>query len=241
MAKAETKARAKAKTGPDTGTKLSRFQKFDTETIHRGLLKGAPYNPRTISRSARQKLADSLKNHGLIAPLVWNRRTGHLVSGHQRLSILDALEGADDYELTVAVIDVDEREEKVLNVQVNNESMMGEWDLDLLGALNLEDGISFDEMGFIDADADLMFGGDERFTALFENDDTAREKDTLKDIKQTRGEMVKELEEAQNAAFYFVVVCKDQKDRDALLGEMGYPNYEEYVHSDAVRRLRKGG
>ena len=235
MAKTETKTEA------GTGTKLSRFQKFDTETIHRGLLKGAPYNPRKIGNAARQKLTASLKDHGLIAPLVWNKRTGHLVSGHQRLSILDALEGADDYELTVAVIDVDEREEKVLNVQVNNESMMGEWDLDLLGALNLEDGISFGEMGFIDSDAELMFGGDERFTPLFENDDTAREKGTLKDIKQARGEMVKELEAEQSADFYFVVVCKDQKDKDALLGEMGYPNYEEYVHSDAVRRLRKGG
>lgn len=228
---------AKKETAHDTS--MSRYQKFEMETVSRSVLKGAPYNPRKISKTARQKLAASLKDHGLIAPLVWNRRTGHLVSGHQRLSILDALEGTEQYELTVAVIDVDEREEKILNVQVNNESMMGEWDLDMLGTLNAEDGISFDEMGFIDADAELMFGGDERFTSMFENEDVDREKGTLRDIKQDRKDMMQRLKDEQSADFYFVVVCKDQKDKDALLKDMGYPNYEEYVHSDAVRRLAR--
>lgn len=46
-------------------------------------------------------------------PLVWNRRTGILVSGHQRLKALDALEGTEDYELTVSVIDVDDLERRV--------------------------------------------------------------------------------------------------------------------------------
>lgn len=231
------KAKNEAESAMETASKRSKYQQFETETVHRGILKGAPYNPRKISNAARKKLTESLKDHGLIAPLVWNKRTGHLVSGHQRLSILDALEGSEDYELTVAVIDVDEREEKILNVQVNNEAMMGEFDLDMLGEMSLEDGISFDEMGFMPADAALMFGGDERFTPLFENEEVAHEKDTLKNIKQDRKEMTQKLQEEQNADFYFVVVCKDQKDKDALLSEMGYPKYEEYVHSDAVRRM----
>ena len=219
--------------------KISKYQKFETETIQRSMLKGAAYNPRKISKQAKQQLAASLKEHGLIAPLVWNRRTGNLVSGHQRLKILDALEGTDNYELTVAAIDVDEREEKVINVSVNNETLMGEWDLDMLKSLNLDDGISFSEMGFLDADAALMFGGDERFTAMFENEEVKAEKETIADIKRDRKEMMEELKRQNSADFYFVVVCKDQQDKDDLMNELGYPNYEEYVYSDALRRLAK--
>ena len=41
----------------------------------------------------------------------------------------------------------------------------------------------------------------------------------------------------QSADFYFVVVCKDQKDKEALMQAIGYPVYEEFVYSDALRRL----
>lgn len=153
------------------------------------------------------------------------------------MQILDTLEGTDDYEMTVAVIDVDPREEKILNVQINNESSMGNWDIDALGALNLQDGIGFDEMGFIEGDVELMFGGDERFTELFQSEEAQGEKDKLADIKKDRKEVAEKLAQEQSADFYFVVVCKDQKDKEALMQSIGYPAYEEFVYSDALRRL----
>ena len=54
----------------EAGSKKSKYQKFETETVHRSVLKGAPYNPRKISTVAKRKLAASLKDHGLVAPLV---------------------------------------------------------------------------------------------------------------------------------------------------------------------------
>lgn len=216
---------------------VSRYQKFDTETIHRSALVSAPYNPRKISEANKRKLKSSLEKHGLIMPLVWNRRTGTLVSGHQRLKALDALEGSDDYNLTVAVIDVDEREEKILNVQINNEYAMGEWNLEALGDMNLQDGIKFEEMGFVEDDAILLFSGDERFTELFETPEFKSEADKLNEIKKDRKEQMKLLKEQQSADFYFVVVCKDQADKDALMKDIGYPTTEQVVHSDSVRRL----
>lgn len=222
-----------------TGGGITKYQKFETETIHRTQLKGAPYNPRTISEANKRKLKKSLSEHGLVMPLVWNKRTGILVSGHQRLKALDALEGTEDYELTVSVIDVDEREERILNVQINNEFAMGEWDLDALGDLAQESEISFVEMGFDEDDAALIFSGDERFTELFQTPEYEREVDTLNDIKKKRSDSMKELQAQQDANFYFTVVCKDADDRAKLMNDIGIPPSEEIVYSDAVRRLKE--
>ena len=51
----------------------------------------APYNPRLKLRPGDpryRKLRRSVERFGLVEPLVWNRRTGHLVGGHQRYQIL---------------------------------------------------------------------------------------------------------------------------------------------------------
>jgi hypothetical protein len=80
--------------------------------MNRSQLKAAPYNPRILSEAAKRKLRTGLKKHGLVAPLTFNKRTGNMVGGHQRLDQLDALAGTANYELDVAVIDVDEVREK---------------------------------------------------------------------------------------------------------------------------------
>jgi hypothetical protein len=48
----------------------------------------APYNPRTISSEALAGLRGSVERFGLVEPVVWNRRTGRVVGGHQRLKVL---------------------------------------------------------------------------------------------------------------------------------------------------------
>jgi ParB-like chromosome segregation protein Spo0J len=103
----------------------SKYQKFESELIQRSQIKSAEYNPRGISKDARKRLKNMLAKHGLVSSLTWNKRTGNLVAGHQRLSILDELEKGQDYALNVDVVDVDETEEKKLNIQLNNPSMQG--------------------------------------------------------------------------------------------------------------------
>src|ERR1035438_8160183 len=91
---------------------LHESQKFTAADIHRKEITGAPYNPRRISEKERTALKKIIGHHGLVEPLVWNKRTGTLVSGHQRLGILDQLAKSKNYLLTVSVIDVDEKTEK---------------------------------------------------------------------------------------------------------------------------------
>lgn len=93
----------------------------------------APYNPRIDLKPGDpdyEKLARSVDEFGLVEPLVWNRRTGNLVGGHQRFKILLA-RGVKD--IDVSVVDLPIEREKALNIALNKIS--GDWDERKLGAL----------------------------------------------------------------------------------------------------------
>ena len=135
-----------------------------------------------------------------------------------------------------------EKTEKKLNVQLNNQSMMGEFDYDLLGELaqEFDDGLS--ELGFSDFDIEMMFGTNEKFQDLLPDTEGVKAaKADIQDIKENRQAMNEKYEKEDNADYYFVVVCKDQAEKDQLLGEMSVPNTERYISSTQLNRLRKKG
>ena len=216
----------------------SKYQSFDTETINRKDIKNAPYNPRIMDKEAKKRLRKSIRENGLVSALTWNRRTGNLVGGHQRIEQLDALEKSEDYELTVCVIDVDEREEAKLNVQLNNPSMQGDWDLDKLGMMAEEFDLDMtSDLGFTDLDVDLMFEGDDRFSKLFDTQESENMRGELEKVKDARAQGVERLKEKNGIDWYTVVVFENEEDRDTFMKEISVPKYEQYVTADQVRRL----
>ncbi|REJ76524.1 MAG: transcriptional regulator [Planctomycetota bacterium] len=101
---------------------------MDYQRIPISQLQPAPYNPRIALRPgdrAYEKLKRSLEEFDLVQPLVWNRRTGHVVGGHQRLGILRQ---RGDEEVDCIVVDLPLEREKALNVVLNNQSAAGDWD-----------------------------------------------------------------------------------------------------------------
>lgn len=54
----------------------------------------APYNPRTITEGAREALRASLAIFGDLSGFVVNRKTGHIVCGHQRKAVLPEIDFA---------------------------------------------------------------------------------------------------------------------------------------------------
>lgn len=68
-------------------------------------------------------LKSSMERWGVVQPLVWNRRSGNLVGGHQRLKLLVA-DGHEDVE--VSVVDLPPSEEMALNIALNK--IEGKWD-----------------------------------------------------------------------------------------------------------------
>jgi len=104
-------------------------------------IKPAKYNPRKDLKPGDpeyEKLKKSITEFDMVEPLVWNKRTGNLVGGHQRLKILQQM-GAS--EVDVSVIDLPPNREKALNLALNK--IQGDWDLpklkDLLEELDTGD------------------------------------------------------------------------------------------------------
>ena len=113
-------------------------------------LKPAAYNPRQSLRPtdpAYRKLETSLREFGLVEPLVWNERTGRVVGGHARLRILKSM-GV--MEVPVSVVRLDESREKALNVVLNNREAQSRFDTPKLAELliELEDLPEFSLTGF---------------------------------------------------------------------------------------------
>lgn len=120
-------------------------------------LNPAPYNPRRALRPGDpewNKLVRSIEEFGFVEPLVWNKRSGNLVGGHQRLRVLKS-KGIREVE--VSVVDLDPQKEKALNVALNKVS--GEWDeaalKDLLAGLQAE-GYDVTATGFDGAELDKL-------------------------------------------------------------------------------------
>ena len=93
----------------------------------------ADYNPRKDLRPGDrqyEKLANSIEEFGYVEPIVWNRRTGNIVGGHQRLKVLIA---RGETELQVSEVDLSPEDEKILNVQLNK--IKGRFDNEKLIAL----------------------------------------------------------------------------------------------------------
>ena len=89
--------------------------------------------------------------------VVLNKRTGlTVVSGHQRLSVMDELQKFpdNDYCIRVDVIDVDEQQEKELNILMNNPNAQGTWDFDALARIVPD--IDWKDAGLTDADLNMI-------------------------------------------------------------------------------------
>jgi ParB-like chromosome segregation protein Spo0J len=113
-------------------------------------LQPAPYNPRQKLRPGQpafQKLAASLRDFGLVEPLVWNETTGHIVGGHARLEILRTMGVT---EVAVSVVRLTPAREKALNIVLNNREAQGRSDTGRLADLltELEELPELDMTGF---------------------------------------------------------------------------------------------
>jgi len=86
----------------------------------------AVYNPRKDLQPGDpeyEKLKKSVLEFDMVEPLVWNKQTGNLVGGHQRLKVLQEL-GVENVE--VSVVDLSPVREKALNIALNK--IQGAWD-----------------------------------------------------------------------------------------------------------------
>ena len=118
----------------------------------------AEYNPRKDLKPGDleyEKLKRSIEQFGYVEPVIWNKATGRVVGGHQRLKVLMDMGIT---EVDCVVVDMPEDKEKALNIALNKIS--GEWDKDKLSLLIADlQGVDFDVSltGFDPAEIDDLF------------------------------------------------------------------------------------
>ena len=118
----------------------------------------AEYNPRKDLKpgdAEYEKLKRSITEFGYVEPVIWNKVTGRVVGGHQRLKVLMDM-GITEVECVV--VELSEEKEKALNIALNKIS--GEWDKDKLALLITDlQGTDFDVSltGFEPAEIDDLF------------------------------------------------------------------------------------
>ena len=113
----------------------------------------APYNPRQSTAKQEKHLKESLEKFGLVEPIIFNKQTGYIVGGHFRVRELKKL---GIKEIECVIVDLNEADEKELNIRLNANT--GSWDWDTLAndweVVDLEAwGLEipqFDERGEID-------------------------------------------------------------------------------------------
>ncbi|WP_138218578.1 DNA methyltransferase [Enterococcus faecalis] len=102
-----------------------KFEKMKLSELH-----PAEYNPRVELKSGMEeyeKLKQSILEFGFVDPPIFNKRTGNLVGGHQRVSVAKDLGIG---EIEVSIVDLPIEKEKALNIALNKIS--GQWDEDKL-------------------------------------------------------------------------------------------------------------
>lgn len=119
-------------------------------------LRPADYNPRQDLKPGDreyEKIARSIDEFGYVEPIVWNEQTGNVVGGHQRLKVLKE-RGFEEIEVTV--VNLSERDEKILNVALNK--ITGRWDFGKLSELltELQEEGALEATGFEPWEIDAM-------------------------------------------------------------------------------------
>ena len=100
------------------------------EKISISKLNPAKYNPRKDLKpgdAEYEKLKRSIEEFGYVEPIIWNKKTGNIIGGHQRFKLLKLMGYT---EIECVVLALDKLKEKALNVALNK--IGGEFDIPLL-------------------------------------------------------------------------------------------------------------
>lgn len=96
-------------------------------------IKPSTRNPRDISNDALTGLQMSLEQFGYVDLIILNERNMRIIAGHQRYKILKA-DGAK--KVPVVLLNLDDIEEQILNITLNNNQIMGEFNEALIPILD---------------------------------------------------------------------------------------------------------
>jgi hypothetical protein len=215
-------------------------------------LQEAPYNPRTITQAQFDGLKMSLDEYGDISGITWNKRTGFLVSGHQRVRALVEAYGEAGVEVTahglstpdhvfpIRVVDWDSTQERLANIAANSTDISGQFDYEALSAqlkeLELE-GIDLSLAGLMPETLEPLLAAE--WTSLpssSEESDTDEGNGSIEEHWEGMPEY-----ENEDVAFRSVIVhfrCqKDVQDFENLLGQKLTTDKTKFMWHPVAHRI----
>lgn len=211
------------------------LEKYEILEIRRDAIKNADYNPRSISAKAKRKLKENIKSVGLLTPIVWNRRTGNIVSGHQRIDCMDQINGAHEYMIRVAAVDLDEKTEREQNVFMNNPEAQGTFNEDLTKLIEDVD-LSYENMGFSEADVYNLIGENisgETVEAMAKMSDALHK--TIADFNRAAATS----NDRNDTEFYLVVVFRNKESRADFCSRHGFEDFRYLDGAELDRALSR--
>lgn len=233
------KRNATKKSESENSATVRAADQWPVRRILRSQINPAEYNPRSLSEYARKQLAISLKEFRLAEVLVWNERTGNLVGGHQRLSILDREYGypGTEYSIEVAVVDLDLKDEKRLNVYLNNRAAQGNFEKDAFAEFMASmPELTLDDIGFTVADIEFEFGDSSFLDNL--KSETAPVVQSAEEIAEKRKKMREHRNEEEakrdaqpesDADYYLMEVFDSATAKEDFLRQAGFPNGARFL------------
>lgn len=180
---------------------------MDIRKLHISKINPAPYNPRVDLQPGDpeyEKLKRSIQEFGYVQLLIWNERSGNLVGGHQGFKILVTELGCT--EVDVSVVDLDDIQEKALNIALNKIS--GSWDEEQLALVLAE---------LQDSDLDEALTGfdDKEITKLLNQVDSSEDEEIV----------VEEQEFNYQEQYGVIIICKDENEQEAVYTKMVEQGY----------------
>lgn len=193
-------------------------------------LKPSEYNPRQMTEKQVEDLTNSIKEFGLVDPIIVNRHPGRenvVVGGHQRLKIASVL---GFQTVPVVYVDLDEKRERELNLRLNKN--LGEWDWNMLANFDKEELLN---VGFRSEELDKIFNVKE------DEFDADKEYEKIEEPKTKLGDLYKLGEHR--------LLCGDSTKKESFERLMGGekaqmvftdPPYNVNYKYDWRRALHKG-
>lgn len=232
-------------------------EKVKNEKVEKvGDLRPSPYNPRRITDEQKKRLKKAIEEFGDLSGIVFNRRTGRLVGGHQRIKVIPQNAIIEKTELPIASrtgtvaygyiiidnekysyreVDWDEGKEKAANIAANAHG--GDWDEDKLGEilkeLSADKSFDIELTGFDLGDIYNMFGTN----VLMEQPDRLIElSNQLRSIQSIHEEIRKKIYTREDTDFYLVVVFRSAKESKEFLERLNLPD-ARYVDGRLLFKL----
>jgi hypothetical protein len=233
-----------SKSRPVPTKKRAEAQPFEVAEVRRSEIKLDPANPRQMDEYARKRLGRGLDRYGLLLPILVNRRTRMVVSGHQRLAWLDKKKKGQDYALKVAWCDLSEKAAREAALLLNNPGAMGEWDIEKLELVLTEEPLDVESAGFDRMDFELLFPESEKIADKYGRvfgeapesvkDNIAKAGETGRISREQRAQGNDKVASDRDSERHVTAVFASRKRKNEFLRRVGILSDERYLDGERL-------